>query len=104
MYLTPKQDFDGKWGFVDSDGVWQITALYDSVEPFDGDYATGIVDGHKMFIDKEGRWFKERPQGPRPDEEDIFLDHPTHRTVMDILMDGFGQASDALHKGLDKLD
>ena len=49
MDLIPKQDFDGKWGFVDNDGVWQITPLYDSVEPFDGDYATGFVDGQNIF-------------------------------------------------------
>lgn len=104
MDLIPKQDFDGKWGFVDNDGVWQITPLYDSVEPFDGDYATGFVDGQNMFIDKEGHWFKECPKDSRPDEEDILLEQPSHRSVMDILTDGFGQASDILHKGLDKLD
>lgn len=100
MELTPKQDFDDKWGFVDNEGVWQITPLYDYVEPFDGDYAKGIVNGHHMFIDKEGRWFKERPKGERPEEEDMFLDHPTHRSAIDILADGFGKASAALHKGL----
>ena len=101
MNLTSKQDIDGKWGFVDEDGVWQITPLYDSVEPFDGDYARGMVNGHRMWIDKDGRWFKERPQGERPEEEDVFLDHPIHRSVTDILMDGFGKASSALHKGLE---
>ncbi len=102
MKLIPKQDFDGKWGFFDSDGVWQVTALYDSVEPFNGEYARAVVDGHHMFIDKEGRWFKERPQGDSPDEEDVFL--ATHRSPLDILMDGFSKASAALHKGLDNLD
>ena len=100
MKLTPKQDFDGKWGFVDNDGVWQITPMYDSVEPFDGDYATGIIEGHNMFIDKDGRWFKERPKGERPEDEDMFLNHPIHRSAIDILTDGFGKASATLHKGL----
>ena len=100
MELIPKQDFDGKWGFVDKDGVWQVTPLYDSVEPFEGDYAKGVVDGHHMFIDKDGRWFKERPQDERPEEEDEFWDHPTYTSPIDILKEGLGKISNALHKGL----
>ena len=85
MKLTRKQYLDGKWGFVDAYGVWQVTPLYDSVAPFDGEYAKGVVEGHNMFIDKEGRWFRELPQGERPEDEDIFLDHPAHHSVIDIL-------------------
>lgn len=100
MDLKPKQDFDGKWGFVDSDGVWQITPLYDSVEQFEGEYAKARVGDQHMFIDKDGRWFKELPKGERPEFEDTFLDHPEYKSPLDILMDGFSKATDVIHKGL----
>ena len=100
MKLIPKRDdYLGKWGFVSEDGTWMVTPLYDSVEPFDGDYARAVVGRHKMYMDRDGRWFKEIPSDPNQ-EEDHFFDEPETRSPLDILTDGFSRISDALHKGL----
>lgn len=33
MKLTSKQNFDGKWGFVDSGDRWVIEPIFDEVTP-----------------------------------------------------------------------
>ncbi|MEM1093667.1 MAG: WG repeat-containing protein [Bacteroidota bacterium] len=51
--LAPVQ-FEGKWGFVDSTGEWQIDAVYDEVFPFVNGRA--IVRAGKLWglVDTEG--------------------------------------------------
>lgn len=99
IMLKPKKNEFGKWGFVDETDTWMVTPLYDSVEPYDGDYARAVVGRHHMYIDKDGKWFKEIPTDPNQ-EEDQFIDSPEIRSPLDILMDGFSRASDVLHRGL----
>lgn len=100
MKLIPKRDDClGKWGFVDETDTWMVTPLYDSVEPFDGAYTRAVIGRHHIFIDKDGKWFREIPTDPNQ-EEDKFIDESKSRSPLDILMDGFNRASDVLHRGL----
>ncbi|MCC7303623.1 MAG: WG repeat-containing protein [Bacteroidia bacterium] len=46
---------NGKWGFVDSGGVWLIPPIYDWCEPFSGAVAAVGKDDKAGFIDKTGR-------------------------------------------------
>lgn len=52
--LTPCSDELGKWGFADEDGQIVIPALYDDVEPFQGDIAVVQKDSLWGFIDRNG--------------------------------------------------
>lgn len=100
MILTPKKDFDEKWGFVDETGTWIVTPLYDRVEPFVGNYARAYVSGQYIFIDKTGRWFKEIPTDENAEEDHIYDFSEENRSVSDIIQDGFSKISSVLHKGL----
>lgn len=97
----PFKDFDGKWGFRDKDWKVLITALYESVEPFEGDYAKAVIHGDVIYLDRRGGWHKQLPEPSDDDDDD---ETPSHRSPLDILMDGFSRATNALHKGLDDLD
>ena len=99
MRLFPKQDDDGKWGFVDVNDVWQITALFDSVSPFEGEYARATASDESFFIDKNGKWYKEIPEDPEA-PEDAIINKPSYRSPLDIFMDGCNKATHILHKGL----
>ena len=100
MTLKPKKDIDGKWGFVDDKGVFQISPLFDHVEPFIGDYAKASAYGKSFYVNKQGKWYKDIPEDPDAPEDRIMMDPPRRRSPLDILMDGLDKASDALHKGL----
>lgn len=99
MDLIPKRHEFGKWGFVSEDGTWMVTPLYDSVEPFEGNYAKAHISGHDIYINKEGKWFKEIPEDDSIEEYRIF-ETPERRSPLQIFMDGCSKASDILHKGL----
>lgn len=101
MNLTPKKDQDlGKWGFVDENDVFQILPLFDSVFPFHGEYARVIAYGESFYVNKKGKWYKEIPEDPDAPEDRIMMKPKPHKSPLDILMDGFSKASDALHQGL----
>ena len=99
MRLFPKQDDDGKWGFVDERDVWQIYALFDNVSPFEGEYAKATAYGESFYINKKGKWYKKIPDDPNAPEDAIMM-KPSYRSPLDIFLDGCSKATDILHKGL----
>ena len=101
MNLIPKRDEFGKWGFVSEDGTWMVTPIYNSVEPFDGDYAKVHISGHDIYINKDGKWFKEIPEDDSIEEYHIF-EEPERRSPLDIFIEGCRNASAILHEGLKK--
>ena len=50
--LTPCAGENGKWGFADEDGQMVIAAIFDDVEPFQGDIAVVQKDSLWGFIDR----------------------------------------------------
>ena len=52
--LTPQQNKKGKWGFVDTDGKFQIKAKYESVEPFSDGLACVSEKGKYGYLNQNG--------------------------------------------------
>jgi hypothetical protein len=53
--LQPKQ-VEGKWGFVDKDGIWVVKPKFDEVKPFKEDLAAVKRKGKWGFIFESGKY------------------------------------------------
>jgi hypothetical protein len=47
---------DGKYGYINRDGVWVIQPEYDRLKPFSEGYAVAEKDGRLGYIDIHGEW------------------------------------------------